>query len=254
MMERRTMKSAKIVVANSEMVADELKDYYPEYHDKIRVICNGFDPERFSVLNEKEKNEQSGLNKGEQRRICFAGNGWERKGLSTAIELLSKLKSDWRLSVLGKGDVKKMTALADTLGCANRIDFFGVVEDVERFFQTSDVFVLPTKYDPFSNACLEAMACGCPVVTTRSNGFASLIKDRENGFILDSNNLNECADWCESHLPHNREEMAGSISGYTIDQEMLHYREIFEEIFGGTVRENSDIEDEAANPVQSFVA
>jgi UDP-glucose:(heptosyl)LPS alpha-1,3-glucosyltransferase len=44
---------------------------------------------------------------------------------------------------------------------------------------------LPTIYDPFSNACLEALACGLPVITTRSNGFSEIIEDSVHGSIVD---------------------------------------------------------------------
>jgi UDP-glucose:(heptosyl)LPS alpha-1,3-glucosyltransferase len=47
------------------------------------------------------------------------------------------------------------------------------------------MFILPTTYDPFSNACLEALACGLPVITTRSNGFSEIIEDSVHGSIVD---------------------------------------------------------------------
>jgi UDP-glucose:(heptosyl)LPS alpha-1,3-glucosyltransferase len=45
---------------------------------------------------------------------------------------------------------------------------------------------LPTIYDPFSNACLEALACGLPVITTRANGFSEIIEDKVHGSIVDN--------------------------------------------------------------------
>ncbi len=48
------------------------------------------------------------------------------------------------------------------------------------------MFILPTFYDPFSNVCLEAMACGLPVMTTRLNGAAEIIEDRVSGLLVDS--------------------------------------------------------------------
>jgi UDP-glucose:(heptosyl)LPS alpha-1,3-glucosyltransferase len=56
--------------------------------------------------------------------------------------------------------------------------------DVERCYAGADVFVLPTLYDPFANTCLEAMACGLPVVTTEANGVAELLQDGINGCVL----------------------------------------------------------------------
>jgi UDP-glucose:(heptosyl)LPS alpha-1,3-glucosyltransferase len=52
-------------------------------------------------------------------------------------------------------------------------------------YAAADIFILPTIYDPFSNACLEALACGLPVITTRSNGFTEIIEDGVHGSIID---------------------------------------------------------------------
>jgi len=54
-----------------------------------------------------------------------------------------------------------------------------------RLYAAADVFILPTIYDPFSNACLEALACGLPVITTKSNGFSEIVTDGVHGSIID---------------------------------------------------------------------
>jgi UDP-glucose:(heptosyl)LPS alpha-1,3-glucosyltransferase len=57
--------------------------------------------------------------------------------------------------------------------------------DMLRLYVAADIFILPTIYDPFSNACLEALACGSPVITTRSNGFSEIIENGVHGSIVD---------------------------------------------------------------------
>jgi UDP-glucose:(heptosyl)LPS alpha-1,3-glucosyltransferase len=54
-----------------------------------------------------------------------------------------------------------------------------------RVYAAADIFILPTIYDPFSNACLEALACGLPVITTRSNGFSEIIENGVHGSTVD---------------------------------------------------------------------
>ena len=61
----------------------------------------------------------------------------------------------------------------------------GVVRDLPGLYAAADIFLLPTLYDPFSNACLEALAAGLPVITTRDNGFSEIIDDRVHGSIVD---------------------------------------------------------------------
>ena len=52
-------------------------------------------------------------------------------------------------------------------------------------YRSADVFLLPTVYDPFSNACLEALAAGLPVITTRANGFSEIMETGKHGTIVD---------------------------------------------------------------------
>jgi UDP-glucose:(heptosyl)LPS alpha-1,3-glucosyltransferase len=70
------------------------------------------------------------------------------------------------------------------------VRFLGEVADLTPIYAAADIFILPSIYDPFSNACLEALASGLPVVTTRDNGFSEIIKDGVHGSVVDlSNNV-----------------------------------------------------------------
>ncbi len=66
------------------------------------------------------------------------------------------------------------------------VQFLGEVADLVAVYAAADIFILPTIYDPFSNACLEALASGLPVITTRSNGFSEIIEDGVHGSIVDN--------------------------------------------------------------------
>ncbi|HEX9281393.1 MAG TPA: glycosyltransferase family 4 protein, partial [Candidatus Udaeobacter sp.] len=66
------------------------------------------------------------------------------------------------------------------------VQFLGEVEDLVPVYAAADIFILPTIYDPFSNACLEALASGLPIITTRSNGFSEIIEDGVHGSIVDN--------------------------------------------------------------------
>ncbi len=81
-----------------------------------------------------------------------------------------------------------MQQRAARLGIAARVRFFGAQKDVRPFYGAADLFVLPTLYDPFPNAALEALACGLPVVTTTSCGAAELITEA-NGAVVAANDV-----------------------------------------------------------------
>lgn len=71
------------------------------------------------------------------------------------------------------------------LGIDGRVRFVGPVAEPEPYYAAADIFVLPTHFDPFANAALEAMAAGPPVITTRQNGVAEILAHGVNGLITD---------------------------------------------------------------------
>jgi UDP-glucose:(heptosyl)LPS alpha-1,3-glucosyltransferase len=75
--------------------------------------------------------------------------------------------------------------LAQALGIAAAVQFTGPQQDVLPYYQGADAFVLPTLYDPQSNAVLEAMACGLPAITTTGCGVAELLSPA-SGHVVDA--------------------------------------------------------------------
>jgi UDP-glucose:(heptosyl)LPS alpha-1,3-glucosyltransferase len=172
------------VIVNSQMVKTEIVDLYGYPADKIDIVRNGvplgqfcFDPE----LREQSRDELK-VRPGEIA-LLFAGSGWERKGLRFAIAAMALCDDrKMRLLVAGRGNQRYYKS--------KRVQFLGELADPARIYSAADIFILPTIYDPFSNACLEALACGLPVITTRSNGFSEIIEHGVNGSTVDfANNV-----------------------------------------------------------------
>jgi UDP-glucose:(heptosyl)LPS alpha-1,3-glucosyltransferase len=166
------------VIVNSKMVRDEIVRFHGYSADRIDVIHNGvpIDAFRWNEENRRAMRERLGLG-DKDIGVLFAGSGWERKGLRFAIEAISRCGKPFSLLIAGRGDERG-------LGSAN-IRFLGEVEQMPAVYSAADIFVLPTIYDPFSNACLEALASGLPVVTTSSNGFAEIIQANVHGTVVD---------------------------------------------------------------------
>jgi UDP-glucose:(heptosyl)LPS alpha-1,3-glucosyltransferase len=171
---------AERVITNSKMVKDEIFDFYSYRPDRIDIVRNGIPLDHFrieSVRREKSRAE-FGLEPDDVAAL-FVGSGWERKGLGYAIEAVESCPtSKLCLLIAGRGDASRYRST-----CAQ---FLGEVADLLPIYAAADIFILPTIYDPFSNACLEALACGLPVITTRANGFCEIMEDRINGSIVDS--------------------------------------------------------------------
>ena len=76
---------------------------------------------------------------------------------------------------------------------SSRARFLGATEDLPVLFSAADVFTLPTIYDPFSNACLEAIAAGLPVVTTTANGFSEILTPGVHGDVVEPGDVEALA-------------------------------------------------------------
>ena len=94
-------------------------------------------------------------------------------------------RMDARLVIAGDGpDRGAAEAQASALGVRDLVNFLGEQEGVERVLAASDLFLLPSEHESFGLAALEAMACGVPVIATRSGGLPEVVRDGETGFLL----------------------------------------------------------------------
>ena len=173
------------VIANSEMVKKEIVDLYHYPADKIDIVRNGVPLDRFRfdpALRERSRAELK--LKPDEVALLFAGSGWERKGLRFAIEAMELCRDrKLRLLVAGRGDARGYKPRR--FFTEEPVRFLGEVADLPPIYAAADIFILPSIYDPFSNACLEALASGIPVITTRDNGFSEIIENAVHGSVVD---------------------------------------------------------------------
>jgi UDP-glucose:(heptosyl)LPS alpha-1,3-glucosyltransferase len=189
--ERRMLTSPRlrVVICNSRMVAGEIQRRFGVDQAKIRVIYNGVDGTRFhpglrDTLG-KELRAQLGI-ASEALVFLFVGSGFARKGLGQVLEGLAGTK-DAHLLVVGQDRRQEaFKARAAQLGLTRRVHFAGTRRDVEAWYAAANCFVLPTLYDPFPNAALEALASGLPVITSTQCGAAELIEPAGCGFVCDA--------------------------------------------------------------------
>ncbi len=166
------------VIAKSRLVRDEIRRFFGYPEDRLSVVYNGL-PRQPELPAEVRQNGRAAL--GAKPGDClalFAGSGWERKGLRFAVEAVAALPAASRvkLIVAGRGPAWRYRG--------GRVVHLGPRRDLRELLEAADVFLLPTLYDPFSNACLEALAAGLPVITTAANGFSEIIAPGEEGEVL----------------------------------------------------------------------
>lgn len=166
--EDRVLAQARRVVANSELARADLLRFSGLAPHKVEVVRNGVDLERF----------QPATREPGPPRLLFLGHGWRRKGLETALEALALLPAEVRLEVGGaERHPDRWRRLARRLGVEARVTWRGAVSRPELLLPQADALVLPTRYDPSANVCMEALACGVAVVTSATNGACEVLPE-----------------------------------------------------------------------------
>lgn len=164
------------IIANSKRGKDEIIKHYRFPAERIHVIYNGVDLNRF---------QPRAKNKGDTVNLLFVGSGFERKGLVFCIRALRKLPHQYRLTVIGRGDIRHYARLAADMGLGDRVRFAGHDLDMPAEYARADLLVHPALYEPFANVCLEALASGVPVVTSRVNGVSEIIEHGQSGAVVE---------------------------------------------------------------------
>jgi len=193
-------RQAGIVIANSKMVRDEITARFGYPSDQIHVVYNGSPPPpdpAVQALLRAEVRQELGFHERDYV-ILFAGSGWDRKGLRFAIAAMNEAAlARPALLVVGKGRPEKMPR-------STRVRYLGPVPELTRLLAGADAFLLPTIYDPFSNACLEALTAGLPVITTPANGFSEILALGEGEIVADPSDPIALARALEAWAPLDR--------------------------------------------------
>jgi glycosyltransferase involved in cell wall biosynthesis len=122
-------------------------------------------------------------------RLVLVAHNFALKGLGNAIHALARATQsgiDVSLSVAGRGSAAAYQRLASTLRVSHRVSFCGPLSQTQTadLYRASDALIHPTFYDPFPRVAVEALASGCPVITTASCGAAEILAPGENGFVV----------------------------------------------------------------------
>ena len=173
-----------VIITNSCLTKKQLLGLYDFPADRIHVVYNGVDLVRFCpAASPKPRNRPV--------RLLFVAQDFGRKGLDYILESLALLRPAgivFRLDVVGRDDPKPYQRQASKLGLLDTVRFLGPTGRVEDQYRDADLLVFPTLSDPFANVCLEALACGLPVLTTNTNGAAEILQEAETGFVVDAGN------------------------------------------------------------------
>ncbi len=191
--EKRMFESPTLqrVICNSNMVRQEIIDHFKIDKEKVVVIYNGVNTDFFTPATSEQKIALRKKLAIPQNALVFifSGSGFERKNLAATIKAFSKLDTNCYLMVVGRDKhQQRYERLAQKLGCEKRVLFLGAQkkERMPTIYQTADVLVLPTLYDPFPNVILEGLASGLPCITSTSCGARDIIPQANCGSVINA--------------------------------------------------------------------
>ncbi len=236
----------RAVICISRMVANDVRRFFRVPEEKLRVIYNGIDCDNFSPkLRELHRTpiREKLFIPAQATVFLFVGSGFDRKGVRQLLAAFASIP-DKQIHLIIVGKDRKQNIYerqAKALGINERVHFCGPQRDVRPYYGAADAFVLPTLYEPLSNAVLEALASGLPVVTSTRCGAAELITPGVNGFVCDALDVDALALHMAALLDPVLRDSASraartSVQHLTLRDMSNRYLRLYEELLSGGKR------------------
>jgi len=198
-----------VPVAISDYCRDSIVDYYGINKERIPVIYNGIDTQRFACKKEYTKRKTDIL------RFISIGRMQPVKRHLLMVEAFSEISKEYKnieLVFLGDGELRaEVKKKISELGLEKRIILRGVVKNVEKELNDSHIYLMCSDYEGLPLSILEAMSCGLPVIATKAGGTIDVV-DSKNGILCNIGDRDQIANAMKKMIDNNdmREKMAES--------------------------------------------
>ena len=178
--------SKTIIICNSHLVKQEILHFYPKTNpNRLLVIHNGVEWEQLQADFQQKLLAPKSLSS--PPHLLFIGHEWQRKGLDKLLTALALLKDhQFILTVIGRErHPQYFINIAKQYGIHHKVRFHPTEQNPIPFYKSANIAVLPSRYDPFANVTVEALAMGLYVITTNANGGSEAIISHTNGCVID---------------------------------------------------------------------
>jgi D-inositol-3-phosphate glycosyltransferase len=252
--ERLLITRANMVIASSESEGKYLEYLYDSPKDKISIIPPGVDTKLFRPMDRELAKDHIHLPRN-RKLILFAGRIEPLKGIDVllyAVKIvlarnpgypvclcivggdISQPLSEWSSTHRALDDLRKL------LGLTTSVLFVGQKpqHELPYYYNAAEMVVMPSHYESFGMAALEAMACGVPVITTNVTGISSLVDEKHSPLITTVNNPLLLASQIEYflHQPHKREEVGLSLRRHVTDLSWSKIAKKIDEVYDRSIR------------------
>ncbi len=208
-------------------------DYYTKHKAKVVVMPN---PSTFKILGELPKNKQ--------KIILAIGSldRYEHKGFDNLLDILPPLAAkfpEWKLKIVGQGEKGQAYLLdkVNQLELQNFVEFLGFRNDVDNLMKTSEIYVLPSRYEGLPMVLIEAMSQGMACIAYDcKTGPSDIISNKRNGLLIENQNKMAMQNGLQELMsdPQLRKSLAEnalqSMEGFQIDTVLIKWETLFKEL------------------------
>ncbi len=179
---KKIYKEADKIAARSYVLQKRIEEIIPEAHNKTFVAYSGIEKDYISDSIKATFNR-------EELQISTVASLIKRKNINLIINAIANIHKKIHLTIIGDGpERRKLEKLTQRLNIEDKITFLGNIkrEKVISKLKESDIFILLSKNETFGISYLEAMATGNIVIAKKEDGIDGIIKNRQNGFLINS--------------------------------------------------------------------
>ncbi len=237
-----SMNSSNALTAVSQNLKEQTLENF-EMTKEIQVINNFVDIKRFQY-SDKEHFKKIIAPNGE-KIIAHVSNFRTVKRVEDAIYAFSKIRTEVPVKMLMIGDGPerpKMEELCRELGTCNDISFLGKQEKMEELLSIADLFILPSEYESFGLAALEAMACRVPVISSNAGGIPEINIHGKTGYLANVGDVDSYAKYSlelllnEEKLEEFKNNALDQANTFAIENIVPQYEELYKSVLQGVAQ------------------
>jgi glycosyltransferase involved in cell wall biosynthesis len=229
-----------VVVALNENHRRNLLQRLPLSEDKVEILLNSVDPERFKPSNRTEAIRQQYLKSANQILIGIVARLEKGKGVMDAVKVadrLHQMKLPFQMVFFGNetiGEEGHKQELEDEVrkrGIRDVVQFAGHRSDIEKVMASLDILLMPSPNETFGRVIIEAMASGIPVVASGGGGVSSIVRHHVDGILTQPSDVEEMADGIRFMVdfPEKRKKIAEN--GISSAHEIFDYRVVDRKLY-----------------------
>ena len=238
------------VVANSQLMANDLSTRYAIPAQKIKVFYPGFDQQQFNetkkILFRQKKRDELGIKEEENLIGLITSGDFKKRNLDLFIEiskdLTKKTNNLYRFLVIGQGEIETYKEKTVRLGVDQYFIWKKTVPEVEQYYAALDLFVLPAHIEEFGCVILEAMACSTLTLVSERVGAGELLKGELSDLIVKGYLSDQWAQKIESLMFKDNvltsKQLVETASNYTYEYQYQALQFLISELLKKNIKDD----------------